>query len=95
MLSARCRVTLSVALPGGNGTISVMRCEGYGSADAAGKDATRRSRTAAIPPVKLALKLITPSNGYWAASPSRIGLDRMAMITALPDIVHTRTICGK
>ena len=53
--------------------IGLTAAAGDIEADAAGKDATRRSRTAAIPPVKLALKLITPSNGYWAASPSRIG----------------------
>src|ERR1700736_1665486 len=59
MLSARCLVTLSVALPGGNGTIRVIRWEGYGSADAPEKEAAKSIRVAGMSHIKLILNLIS------------------------------------
>ena len=59
MLSARCLVTLSVALPGGNGTTSVMRWEEKGSADTFEEAAAKSSRIAGP---RTALNLMSPSS---------------------------------
>src|SRR5216683_6792567 len=61
MLSARCLVTLSVALPGGNGTTSVMRWEGKDSADTFEEAAAKSSRIAGP---RTALNLMSPSSRY-------------------------------
>src|SRR5260370_35228524 len=61
MRSARWLVTVTVALPGGNGATSVMRWEGKGLADTFEEAAAKRSRIAGH---RTALNLMSPSSRY-------------------------------